>query len=313
MNRKCKNKPILHLLYSDLAQLKKNCFISQLYEVLRFNFSLKLVSVSELCSGSYAQPRRMDLVLSVLRQRSWQRVIPFLGHFVEKSGLILYDQDPWESYHDRASCLGVYKRLNDLIPVKQFLVTSCWWADYIRSVDGLPISFVRMGVLARNCDVGSPYHARPYELGFQGSIHQHRAKFYKFLQENGKEVICLPSVSYKSFLKSVQKIGIFVHDERAEVYINGVSSLNGIWIKDIEVAARGCFALRNNDLDKDAYDIDELPTIFSYSSRDEAVEVLEQIKCIPDNKKDQMVRETVNRVRERNDWMTVVNTILAQE
>ncbi len=306
-------KPKLHLLYTDVRQLRLNCFIAQLYETLSENFSLSLTSLKQLRDGDYNQPRRGEQVLSVLKQRTWQSVIPFLGRFCEKSGLIVYDQDPWESYHDKARCPGIYKRLNDLVNVKQFLVTSGWWANHIRNTDNLPVSFVRMGVLGRNCNAGADFAARVHRLGFQGSLHGHRAKFYQFLRESGQDVSCLPPVPYKDFLTSVQNIGVFVHDEHADICIDGVLSYNGIWIKDIEVAARGCFAVRNTDLDMNFYDIDELPTIFSYATKEEAINVLERIQLIPDKEKDQMVQETVNRIRERNDWMTVVNVILAHQ
>jgi hypothetical protein len=306
-------KPKLHVLYVDKRQIVLNCFISQLYHVLNECFDLVLVSHSQLTSGKYAKPARGELILSLLKQRMWGNSIPFLARFCERSGLIVYDQDPWESYHDSARCLGSYKLLNDLVPVRQFLVTSGWWSEYIKEKDKLPVSFVRMGVLQSNCSLGAPFAEREHPIGFQGTLHDHRSEFFDFLRQNGKDVAYLPPVEYNKFLTSIQSIGVFIHDERADVRLDGILSYNGIRIKDIEVAARGCFAVRNIDLDKDSYDIDDLPTIFTYSSREEALIVLDRILSIPERRKEDMRRETVARIRKRDDWQTVVRAILQHQ
>lgn len=295
----------MHVLYHDRAQINENCFVAQLYEVLRDRFRIAATSLAELRDGDYAQPE--GPALSLLKQRAWRRNIPFIAKYAEKADLYVYDQDPWEAYHDKASSPGVYEILADLVPLKQFLVTSGVWADYIRE-KGLPATFVRMGVLSRNCDTGPS--ERPIELGFQGTLHPHRKRFFERLSGQGLNVVCRPSMPYREFLKSVQDIEIFVHDEKTDIHINGEPFQHGLWIKDIEVAARGCFAIRNRDLDVGSYAIEELPAIRVYNDESEIPSIIAEIRGLPKNRKREIIRHTVNEIRRRNDWQTVVDSLL---
>lgn len=299
----------IHLLYVDRSQILHNCFIAQLHKVLCQNYELSYISINELQSGNYTPPKFGEIIFSVLKQRLWRRNIPFLARLAENSKLVMYDQDPWEAYHDRASSPGVYKNLYELVPVSRFLVTSGWWANYIRELDNLPVKFVRMGVLSQNCKLGKPFEKRAYPLAFKGSIHKHRQDYFDFMRSKGHVVKCLPSGTYRQFLSDIEEIGIFVHDEHADVKINNVLSYNGIWIKDIEVAAKGCFSMRNADFDMINYSINEIPTIYTYDCLENAPGVIDKILSIPPTVKKEMMGHSVETIRQRNDWMTVIKEL----
>ena len=216
-----KNK--IHLLYVDKPQILQNCFIAQLHEVLCQHYEIAYISLVDLTLGNYAIPKEGEVIFSVLKQRLWRRHIPFLARLAEYGKLVMYDQDPWEAYHDKASSPGVYKNLCQLVPINRILVTSGWWANYIREVDSIPVKFVRMGVLAHNCKLGKSFEHRAHTLAFKGSVHKHRRDYFDFMKSKGYIVECLPPGSYKQFLKDIEEIGIFIHDEHADVKINNVS------------------------------------------------------------------------------------------
>lgn len=247
-----------------------------------------------------------SLVLSVLKQRSWDQYIPFLAKVTEKSGAFYYDQDPWEAYYSGASSPGVYRKLASMVPVRSFLVTSRWWANYIAKTDNLPTKFVRMGMLPKLCNRGPIYEKRPVEIGFQGSLHDQRTEFFQRMTKLGIDTQFLPSVPYKKFLKSVQDIRIFLH---RSVLPDG-SPFNGLWAKEIEVAARGTFAIRNWDEDADAYGIDEIPTVFPFEDESDVPDIIEKIRSMSAQDRNSRIDFAVSKIKERDDWQTVADAIL---
>jgi hypothetical protein len=303
-------KPRLVILHEGRKQISQNCFIAQLYKVLKRNFSVRAIPASRLgrLDGSEFGPG--DKVLCLLKQRGWERALPALQRVAARADLYMYDQDPWEAYHDHASSPGIYSKLAASVRIRAFLVTSGWWADYIAKTDRLPVRFVRMSLLPEWCNAGPDYLDRPHEVGFQGTVHAHRRQFFDRIKELGHDVALLPSVPYRKFLKTVQSIRIFLHDERADVCVNGRVSLNGIWVKEVEVAARGCFAIRNIDDDFGAYGFDEIPTVFAFRNEADVPGIVERIRAMQSSERQERIVQAVDAIRKRNDWMTIVHAIL---
>jgi len=300
----------LYLLCHDRDQITRGVFIAQLYETLTHEFRVEAVTVGELTAGVRERPGPSDLVLSVLKQRIWRRLTPFLAHYIADSGIFLYDQDPWEAYHDTASSPGVYRHLAAMIPVRSYLVTSGWWAEYIAERDRLPVKFVRMGILPRLCDFGKPYAARPYEVGFQGTVHGHRKAFFDRMRTRGLQVACLERQPFEKFLETVQDIGVFLYDDSDAINLDGIpTSVHGLWGKCLTVAARGCFVVRNYDLSMAHFGIDELPTVFAFRTEEDVPEIIEKIRSMPEKERNQRIHTAVSRIKDRNDWMTVVRAL----
>lgn len=300
----------LHFLYEDSSQIHQNCFVAQLTETLTRHFDVRATSRQALLEGSYAEPVKGELALTVLKQRTWKRLIPFLAKYSEKSGLYFYDQDPWEAYHDEASSPGVYPLVASLVNVRTFLVTSGWWADYIAGTDRLPAKFVRMGILPRLCDRGKPYAARPYEVGFQGTVHGHRKAFFDRMRARGLQVACLEKQPFEKFLGTVQDIGVFLCDDSQSFTFDGISnSFHGLWGTCLTVAARGCFVVRNYDLGMAHYGMGELPTVFAFRTEEEVPDIIEKIRSMSESERNQRISTAVSRIRERHDWMTVVRAL----
>ena len=303
-------KHSLVVLYADRRQVLQNCFIGPLITFLGRHFDLYPVSVRRLLRDAERLPKHHAGVFSVLQARTWARLLPDLERYLNGAPIVFYDQDPWEAYHDNAAAPGVYKLVHGVLNIKRFLVTSSHWANHIRQEDGLPAEFVRMSILPEYCNAGRDFSLRRYPVAFQGSLHAHRKAFFERMARMGVSLDTLPPVSYKQFLTTIQDIGIFLHDESNSIEINGQKcNLNGIWIKEIEVAARGCFAIRNSDLDMDAYGISELPVIRPFTEEAEVPGIINDILSLSEAQRNAMRREAVETIRRRNDWMTVVDAL----
>lgn len=302
----------LHLIYKDREQILENCFIKQLYATLQNNFQIVGVSEADLRSGTYEQPGDDALALSVLPLRYWKPLIPFLARYAERAQLFLYDQDPWEAYHDGGCCPGIYPLAADLLPMKAFLVTSKWWADYIAKRDGLPTRFVRMGAVAANCDVGPPFSERPYLVGFQGALHPHRRAFFERMATRGVDATLLDRQPFMTFLKTVQQIGIFLYDDNNALTVDGVpTSFHGLWGKCLTVAARGCFVIRNDDESRRPYGIDDIPTVFPYQDEAEIPGLVAKIRGMTESERVSRMTDAVELIKKRNDWKSVVDQLNA--
>lgn len=303
-------QPVLHLLYENDGQIRRNAFVFQLYETLDANFQVVPTSRDELLAGQYEQPGEGVLALSLLRQRSWRRVIPFLARYADRCGIYLYDQDPWEAYHDKASSPGTFAGVASMVNVRAYLITSDWWARYIRETDNVPVKFVRMGILPRLCDIGKPFGDRSHEVGFQGTVHGHRREFFDRMKARGVDVACLERRPFLEFLETIQDVGIFLYDDSAAITMGGKpASFHGLWGKCLTVAGRGCYVIRNHDLSYGPYQIDELPTVFTFENEEEVPAIVEKIRAMSEQERNDAIVTTVNRIKERNDWMSVVRAL----
>lgn len=300
----------LVLLFQDRQQLDHDCFIKQLHFTLKKHFTLTYISEEKLMEGEYNRLQKGDKVLSVLRLRRWRPLIPYLGKIADKADLYLYDQDPWEAYHDEGSCRGVYETISQCIKVKAFLITSHWWAKYIAARVKPRAAFVRMGAVAHNCNVGPSFEQRQYELGFQGTVHNHRQQFFTRLSEQGLPVSLLKRVDFETFLKTVQQVGIYIYDDSAALKIAGEeASFHGLWGKCLTVAARGCFVIRNHDLSYDAYQIGDIPTVFTYKDESEIQGIVDKIRLLSPAEREKRMRKAVKMIKERDDWASVAQAL----
>ena len=113
------------------------------------------------------------------------------------------------------------------------------------------------------------------------------------------EVTVMPSVGYPRFLQNLSDMKFFFHEEAGEQWtINGEPIVkNCVWIKEIEIAARGCFALRKFELEADAYHVKDIPAVITYSSIDEIPDLikakLENVELSNSQSKD-----SVNAIRQ---------------
>jgi len=302
-------KRSLLMLVDDRRYIRANCYQRQLAEVLENEYKVHMISLREMKYLPWLNPKKFDRVLSVLRQRTLADQLPVIAKYLGDTPLWIYDQDVWHAYMDDSPWKGCYPRLIEKLNIQSFLLTTQWWTDFAIK-RGVPAKFVRMGMLPRYCEFGPSWEERQHKVAFQGTIHSHRKAFYEALTNMGVHVEILKSAPYEQFLKNLDLMQIYIHTENAPWVVDGqVVPRNALWIKDTEVAARGVFAIRDHEDESASYGVGELPTIYTFRQVSDVPAILAEIQGMDPALRNARMRESVETMRRRHDWMTVVRAI----
>ena len=270
---------LVHIVDSR-EYVRNNCFQSQLLShLLDQDPAYADLTLSQIRAGALCPP--CDVVLSSLRLRTLDRELQAVKRALNERQLWIYDQDPWESFIDSGACKGAYERISATLNVAGFIVTSKWWANFVRE-RGMPCKFARMWPSRAHCDSEPPWSSRPIEVGFKGTLHPNRRMSIERLTELGVHVSVLSPSSFGSFLHDLSLMKFFFHDEPSGGWsIDGVRiERNCVWIKEVEAMARGCLAIRTRDSESEAY-CSELPASRIVSSLDDVVHVIESARRDP--------------------------------
>ena len=294
--------------------VESNCFQQQLLRAFRYCHDLTILPIAPISLLKLRWLRidllAHDVVVSVLRQRTLDRLLPRLYEMIGGHPIAVYDQDPWEAYIDGSATKGFYSRLNDTLNA-QACITSAWWVERLRR-DGIRAHFIRMGMEPRSCDVGPNLSDRPIPVGFRGHVHPHRKVVLDSMAASGLEVsIGSGRLDYPQYLDYLQQVQVFTHDESAPWICDGeeVSRSTGMWVKDIETAARGTFVLRNWHPEAASYDLESLPTMLFYRDPAEAKDLVLGLAKFDPGELRQMQHRAVDNIRSRQDWAQAAHTI----
>ena len=250
-------------LVDSLEYVRTNCWQHQLMNHLSKEASEhKIVTLAELATSSLPDT---DIILSTLKLRSLARECKLLKSRLGDRQVFIYEQDPWENFTDQGSCRGTYEWCRENLNVKSFIITSQWWADYVAS-QGFKTRFTQMWMNDILCDEGTPWSSRPINVGFMGTLHPHRKKAIAELARLGIDVQVFPSKSYDEYLNTLSQMQFFFHDEASANWtIDGkLIEQNALWAKEIEIASRGCFALRQYESEAEAYMAGQIPCILPF-------------------------------------------------
>ncbi len=301
-------------LVDSLDYVKQNCFQHQLYVALKGQHDVTTVELAEMSrANSRVQVSSYDVVLSTLKQRTLMREAERVAKFIGQRPVVVYDQDPWHSVEDGCPYKGAYDVISKHLNVKTFAVTSKWWSDFMIS-RGFPSTFVRMWVLPEYCDVGQRFENRKVPVGFIGGLHPRRARLVESIRSAGIKVETAGStLGYVPFLQAMNGIGIFVHSEDHPIIVDGVTHNmgTGMWVKDVEAAARGCFSIRNAADTSDTY-VDGLDTVKLYRSLDEVPRIIDEILTLDSEHRWQMMNDAVTKIRATNAWKETVERLITQ-
>jgi hypothetical protein len=214
--------------------------------------------------------------------------------------LLIYEQDPWEAFIDTGGYRGAYQRIFANLQVTSFLTTSQHWSKHIKQL-GMPSSFIKMWMLSRYCDC-QPWSTRPIKLGFMGTLHPYRARFFERLKLAGIDVYVRPSSSYADWLTMLSQTQFFIHNEDENAWsIDGSPIIkNCCWAKEIEVASRGCFAIRQWEPECEAYHVSQIPSIVTYVNEAEIPSLIQQISSDPAS--DDHSSEGVKFIKSQDAW-----------
>jgi hypothetical protein len=251
-----------------------------------------------------------DLIISSLKLRTLHANIDKVAKQVSQVPLVVYDEDPWECYREGSPYNGTYDRLKQKTNLKFVALPSKWWVDYVAS-KGIPTRFIKLWVLPEYCDVRG---TRKTQIGFIGAPHPYRMFAFEEMKKRGIVVNYNRNKSaYRGFLTELSSIFINFHYEHREMKLQDGTMSNlcdALWGKDVEAAARGCWSLRNiGHLEtKNAY-CDNIPTIQTYSSFDEAAELIKQITARTDH--EEIRKLAVDTIRDRNCWKENAEVLLS--
>lgn len=307
-----KNKKLVVDIVDSIEYTTTNCFAHQLYDQLQElnNFSsdifIKTVPFSKLHFETNA-----DLYISRLKQRSLLSKISNIKQAIGNSPIVIYDQDPWEAFRDDSLYKGTYEIVLSKLNVQYFAVTTNWWANFLNK-KGIPAKFVKMGVLQKYCDLGKSTIDRSTKAGFIGSLHGYRNQLFHELKILGCNVgVRRGDLSYIDYLKNLSEIGFFIHREDYSFTVDGeqVNLDVGLWVKDIEAIARGCFSIRNKGSDVLSY-LEGIDSILLYENISDIPDIINKTLKI-DNEELNVRRESaLKKIYEENNWAATARELL---
>lgn len=237
---------VVHIVDS-LEYVRTNCFQHQLLDGLTraCRGGLWTASLDEVLRMP-AVVKDFDRAVCCLRMRTLHRRLEELSGALGTLPVVVYDQDPWESFKADGACNGAYARAVDALDVKLFAVTTHAWEARLRRL-GFNSRHVRMGMLPGHCTSSPGWTERPVDVGFVGQLHPYRLELFEALRARGVRVELVSGGSYARYLEALSRIKVFVHREAGEYDVAGerVQYAEGLWAKDVEAIARGCVSVRN--------------------------------------------------------------------
>jgi hypothetical protein len=307
------------ILADSRKYIRNNCFQLQLHEsikALKTNFQIEYfyLNPKELQSFEIFKQKSKSylFVLSTLRQRVLFNNISLITKLIGDTPLKVYDQDPWQNYIDTSPTNGCYALLQNNFHLTDLFVTSNYWANYIAGTDKIQTTFVRMGMLPKLCSLGTGQYMRGRSVEFKGSLHAHREKAFDAMRINGQTVnINLDILKYPKYLKYLQNLAIFVHDESGYWMCRGekIPMSTGMWVKDIEVASQGCFSIRNYDKESKTYSLENIPLIKFYNNPSEVKKIVDDIFLLSEEELKNIQSASVKYIIENNYWLQTTNKI----
>lgn len=295
-------------LVDSVEYIYSNCFQHQLsFALSNVSSEVTMLSINELSKGETLEDD-YDVVVSTLKQRTLLRERLNVAKFLRGKSLVVYDQDPWEAFKDGGEFKGSYKEIINDIDVEILALTSKWWTNYAMT-QGLPAKFVKMWVLPEYCSVGTK---KDIDLGFIGTLHPYRKKLVDWLNEKNKPCSVLQGgKSYDQFLRTLDRIKIFVHNEDIPIIIDGKPANigTGLWVKDIEAAARGCFSIRNRLESGEEY-IKNIPSIRLFDSFEEAFDIINEIENLDPLESQEIINTSVEYIKNTNVWNDTARALI---
>jgi len=308
------------ILVDSLRYAKNNCFIHQLIHSLKLvDDDIKFYDWSMINRfppyerNQQKLIQQHDHVIVLCRQRVIYQDLPRLIKFLGAVPIVLYDQDPWLVYWDKYHTKGLYTSIINSFNLVKIAVPSYYWSTHIARKESVNVEFVRMGMLPEYCKSGLPYEDRIKGLSFKGSLYENRLSVFQKIQSFGIEVrVETNNLSYKNFLRYLDSVSIFTHDESASELCNGepVPRNYATWHKDVEVASRGCFILRDYSDESKAYDIQSIPTIFMYQDINEIPDLVAKIQKFSPSEARNLQLDAIQHIKQRNDWLNTAKSLI---
>jgi hypothetical protein len=294
-------RPTIIQLVDSVQYVETNCFQHQLLSALRRKAEVVQVPADQL--PRFRVPEGTHHVLSCLKMRTLHRLKDQLRAALGNCQLVHYEQDPWHGYMDDSPWQGIFADIKQRLNLSFVAVTTRWWADYMEA-DGIPARFVKMWMMPEYCDRGPAYLERPIDLGFVGSLHPYRRKLFDLIEDSGYSINTSGGYDYSGYLKALHGIKVYLHSEDCPIKVNGVfHNLNdGLWAREIEVAARGCISIRNWGSESDSYLGSDIRTAFLYRDPQDVPGIIRSIEQMDPTERQKRIDDTLEYIRSADEW-----------
>lgn len=308
----------LWTLIDNRDYIETNCYQHQMSYALEAEFDVRYVPMDRL--EMLAQAPADAHVLSRLKLRTAFNSLPRLRSVLAGRKVIVYDQDPWESFMIGGAYSGAYQRIAEALNVSTFLNISHWWRDRVIEC-GLPSTFVQVWTLDRYCRGGAfkqpiPWAHRKYDAVFCGTMYPRRKEFFDRLKALGLEVQVLPAGrDYREYLDDIAHAKVAIRSENVSWTIDvagqarTITSANALWKRDIETAAQGCFSMRDLDDEAKEWNVSSIPTIIPFISPEDAVRNFKYVMSMSAEGADQLVKEGCDYIRNAPGWRQMCDVV----
>jgi hypothetical protein len=205
-----------------------------------------------------------------------------------------------------------------MLPQTRFAVTTRAWAKRLAEW-GFKSEFVRMGIIPSYCASFPAWSQRTIDMGFIGSIHPYRRQLFDSLTAHGHVVdVRTGGLSHMGYLEALSDIRVFVHREEYSYRVEHdciaatIDYAEGLWIKDVEAAARGCLSVRNHHDELVSYvDPEQVQTIETFHDIDELVEKLAQWHRLPESVRIRRAERAVEWIKSQDEWTKTAQALVA--
>lgn len=293
-------------LVDTIEYATTNCFAHQLTRALQKQPRVVTVQLSEL--HNYPRP---EAVICRLKQRTLHRTVDQLRELLKDTPVNVFDQDPWQAFMDDSPYKGAYEKAAQRLNVRTFALTTRWWTEFLQQ-RGLPSTFVRMWVLPEYCSSQPTYADRAINAGFIGGLHPHRKQLFDQLEELGTQVNVMGgnSLPYERYMQALSNIRVYVHSEDSPIVVDGkaMSLRDGFWARDVEVASRGCFAIRNRGKEHETY-LEGIESVFLYDEPDDVPKLISDIETMDPNLRQDILDRSVEYIRQSDRWQETANVL----
>ena len=293
-------------IVDDTAYASTNCYVHQLTRCMQLIPDVHTVPLHllETCP-------KPDLVVSRLKQRTLDRVRDSVKRWCGDAPVVVYDQDPWYALNDDSPGKGAYERIRQSLNVQTFAVTTQVWVDLMKE-QGLPATFVRMGVLPEYCHSRPTWEDRSINVGFIGTVHPRRQQLFDRLDDMGimVNVHAGNNLQYHDYLQALSNLRVYIHSEDSKTVACGreMNYRDALWVKDLEAVGRGCFTIRNSGNGSEGY-YGGLKAALTYNDPAEIPDLLAWIHGMDPKERQALLDADVEKLRQSNVWLETARVL----
>ena len=303
----------LYTLIDSKQYVQTNCYQHQMSIALEERFDVHYVTLD---SFDFSKVPAGAPVLSRLRLRSIVQNLPRLKGALASRPIMVYDQDPWESFLANSTYSGAYQKIYDTLNVSTFLNVSHWWRDRVLEL-GLPSRFVQIWTLPQYCrSEPIPWKQRQHDAVFCGTLYSRRKAFFDDLARHGVNVEVIPAgKSFVDYLNAIANSRVAIRSERVEwpiITAQGpmlLTSANALWKRDIETAAVGCFSMRDLDAEAKSWSVDDISTIVPFLDAEGAAGNFQRIMSLHPDDADALIKQGIEYVKNAPGWNITCDVI----